>query len=244
MEDAMISQTTTMKSLSEPFKIIEIDSNSPMFDEVQILRRGAYGRDEAGNADLIDGYSHHFVATSNGLPIAAVRITRRIEGKLECEDHYPGWILDRFGSTICAASRMCVSSQFPGTHQVVRELIKAAWQHEIQSGIRLDLTKVRREMIPYYLRLGYLFVRKSCFLFDKWDIPCGLIAYPANERHEGQFSDLFCGLNMQCDLSAPEIRDRFTSCRKTAFADFDQFQRLCSPGFTHSSPKEDQNANS
>jgi hypothetical protein len=82
-------------------------------------------------------------------------------------------------------------------------------------GVRIDVSKARDKAIPFYLKMGYLFVRDSAFDFGLWQARCGLIAYPADSRHPGRFADVFAGLSDPCELRDGE---RFTASYRDVVA--------------------------
>ena len=130
-----------------------ISTDSTDFERVRALRRQAYGRDAARDVDVIDDYSSHVIARRGDRLVGAIRVTCRVDGSLESESAYPAWLLAEFGDVMCACSRLCVIPGMAGT-RVPYQLIRRAWQHVIVRGVRLDVSKVRRRAIPYYLRLG------------------------------------------------------------------------------------------
>jgi GNAT superfamily N-acetyltransferase len=201
------------------YRIERVAPNSTGFRAVLALRALSYGRPEAGLADAIDEYSLHFAAVSHEktlsaagaeLPLGALRVTCRKLGRLESEEFYPPWLLEEFGSRLGAASRMCVRPDHKGT-SLPEQLAKHGWRAALAEGVRLDVSKARIRAIPFYLRLGYVFVRKSIFTFNRWDTKCGLIALPANRHHPSRLAPLFAGVADPCDLTASPNSTKFSS---------------------------------
>lgn len=93
---------------SDDLIVERIDMEAASFYEVLRLRASAYEREEAGRVDAIDHHSFHFVARTNHHLVGALRVTCLMHGPLECQEHYPRWLIESFGDRICAASRMCV----------------------------------------------------------------------------------------------------------------------------------------
>jgi hypothetical protein len=206
-----------MSSVS--YDIAQIQPGSSQFQEILGLRRLAYQRPEAGMADEIDGHSLHFAARNSRGVIGAMRVTLRKDGPLESQEHYPAWILDQFGDSLCAASRMCVHPDFAGATSIPRDLKRFGWPIILPMGARIDVTKARLDAIPFYMRMGYFFVRSSVFRFRRWDAWCGLIAFPAHSRYRNRFSDLFTQIENPCDLDQLSTRQQFVQS-------FREFQSL------------------
>ena len=175
---------------------------------MRALRRQAYEGDAARDVDVIDDYSSHVIARRGDRLVGAIRVTCRVDGSLESESAYPAWLLAEFGDVMCACSRLCVIPGMAGT-RVPYQLIRRAWQHVIVRGVRLDVSKVRRRAIPDYLRLGGYFLRGSLFTFDRWQVECGLVAFPVHPAADSPFVELFDVPN-PCELAIAYHRDRFT----------------------------------
>jgi hypothetical protein len=193
--------------------IEQIDVRSHLFNNVLELRRDSYKNEQAGAHDAIDDYSLHFVARSEAEVIGALRVTCRKDGPLESEKFYPQWLLDEFGQRMCAASRMCVRSGLQGCSPIPHDLTMFAWSIVLPLGIRIDVSKARLKAVPFYMRMGYLFVRESIFDFGRWSARCGLIAFPATPNHSSKLSHLFSNIDNPCDLSMPATADRFVTTR-------------------------------
>ena len=193
------------------YHLLQIDVGSRLFDEVLELRAVAYGRDEAGVRDAVDDYSLHFVAQSDQGLLGALRVTCRKHGPLESETYYPRWLLDEFGDRLCAASRMCVRPDLAAGSTIPLDLTKLGCSSVLPLGIRMDVSKVRVKAIPFYLRMGYYFVRESVFDFERWDAQCALIALPANPNHPSKIADVFHGISDPCDLAASPNSVRYTT---------------------------------
>lgn len=117
---------------------------------------------------------------------------------------------------MCAASRMCVDPEFKAHSTIPLELTKFAWSVVIPLGVRIDVSKARLKAIPYYMKMGYFFVRDSIFKFERWDARCGLIAYPANPQHKSKLTEVFQGIGNPCELSESSSGNKFT----TSFREF------------------------
>ena len=187
--------------MSAPYKIQQIDVNNPLFNEVLELRREAYGQEEAGVRESIDEYSTHFVASLGTNVLGALRVTCRNDGPLESEEFYPQWLLDEFGDRMCAASRMCVRTRLQGSSAIPHELTVFGWSFVLSRGVRIDVSKVRLKAIPFYLRMGYYFVRDSVFDFERWNVRCGIICYPADPNNRSSISHVFAGIDNPCNLA-------------------------------------------
>jgi len=197
----------------EPKAILveQISVKSPEFKEVLRLRAIAYGREEAGQEEYVDGHSLHFIVRGDFGILGALRVTCRCHGALESESFYPEWLLDEFGNSICAASRMCVIPEIKASSSIPVELTKFAWSTVLPLGIRIDVSKARLKAVPYYLKMGYHFIRDSVFEFERWKTCCGLIAYPANPEYKTNLSKIFSGIEYPCDLGKSVNRNQFIS---------------------------------
>lgn len=199
------------------YSIEQIEITSPLFRDVLDLRAAAYRREKAGEADELDEYSLHFVACGDEGVVGALRVTCKKDGPLESDTHYPQWLFDEFSNQLCASSRMCVRPGHSG-RTIPFDLARVAWSEVLTRGVRLDVSKVRGDAAPFYLRMGYLFLRGSVFAFDAWQTTCGLIAYPANSLHRGRYADLFAGIDHPFDLE-PNLW-RFESNYRAVRAEF------------------------
>lgn len=197
-----------MTSLDPTLRLDVISTSSPHFAAIRSLRRDAYGRPEAETPEAIDEYSFHVIAVLDGAVVGSLRVTCRQAGPLEAEQFYPPWLLDEFGGRLVASSRLCVRRGV-GTRLPLL-LMRRAWQHAIEIGMRVDVSKVRRRAIPYYLRIGAYYLRDSCFLFERWNVECGLVAMPVNPSAPSPFVDLFSRVPDPCGLAVSEHSGRFT----------------------------------
>lgn len=132
--------------------------------------------------------------------LGGLRVTVRAHGPLECEKHYPSWLLHEFGDRMCAASRLCVHPDLAGKSPIPFELICRGWSGALQHGVRIDVSKVRLSTVPYYLKLGYYFIKDSVFEFDRWEARCGLVALPARPDSPSKLSGVFAGIDRPCNL--------------------------------------------
>lgn len=112
---------------------------------------------------------------------------------------------------MCAASRMCIAPEAKGRSSIPLELTKFGWSVILSLGVRIDVSKARLKAIPYYLKLGYFFVRDSDFTFERWKVRCALIAYPATPHHQTKLTDVFQGIENPCELSSSINRHKFTA---------------------------------
>lgn len=210
-----------MKSMKSPlYNVEQVRVGSREFDAILALRAIAYGRAEAGERDPIDEYSFHFAAIparsrrSSGLlsdlPLGSLRVTCRTHGALESEACYPRWLLDEFGDRLGSASRMCVRPDLKAVSAIPRDLAVNGWEAALLHGVRLDVSKARLKAIPFYLRMGYLFVRNSVFEFERWKTHCGLIALPANSEHVS-VAPVFASVADPVDLTSSRYASKFTS---------------------------------
>lgn len=181
------------------------------------MRSVSYGRGEAGVREDIDEHSLHFIARAGHSVVGALRVTCRRHGPLESEQCYPQWILDEFNEKLCASSRMCVAPEYKAITSIPLQLTKFAWSTVLPLGIRIDVSKARYKAIPFYMKkMGYFFVRDSYFTFQRWAVPCGLIACPANASCQSRLADIFQTIDEPCDLS------RLIGCGRfiTSYHDF------------------------
>lgn len=200
------------------FSIERLCAESPDFGEVLNLRKVAYGRAEAGEREDEDDYSLHFIARSADGIVGALRVTCRKDGPLESEIHYPRWLLEEFGNTLCAASRMCVRPDIAGRSSVPLELMSLGWKTVVPLGIRLGVSKVRLNAVPFYIRTGALLIRDTVFQFDKWDALCALVAQPVNAGVPSRFAALFEQVPDPCALVASPHWAMFTRSHQESLA--------------------------
>jgi hypothetical protein len=210
----MTSLTRKTDNCDELDTIEHISVESSEFQEVLELRCEAYGRDEAGKQEDIDHYSLHFIYKQGTVVSGALRVTCRQNGPLESEEVYPDWLLEEYGNSLCASSRMCVRRNATGTN-IPTKLTRFAWQTVLPLGVRLDVSKARLSAIPYYMRkLNYYYVLGSQFEFHRWRTRCALIAYPAHTGRGDAISDLFQGISHECDVTKRRYWHRFTDSLK------------------------------
>lgn len=195
----------------EDYTIEQIAVDSPFFCQVLELRALAYGREQAREQEAIDAYSRHFVARHDDTVLGALRATCHIDGPLESETHYPAWLLEEFGDQMVSASRMCVRPELSGKTTIPHDLTRFAWSVVLPLGIRIDVSKARLKAIPFYMKMGYCFIRDTVFNFERWNARCALIAHPANEKYPSRFANLFAGIGSPCDLSVSPKRESFTN---------------------------------
>ncbi len=194
--------------------IEQVTFGAPEFSQILTLRKLAYEKTEAGCCEKIDEYSLHFAAFEEDRVVGALRVTCLKDGPLESQENYPNWLLDEFGHKMCAASRMCVLPERQAFSQIPLALTEYGWGVVISKGVRIDVSKARLKAIPFYLKMGYWFIRDSFFSFGKWDALCGLIAYPVHPMHPGQVSHVFREVIDPMDLSLSLNRDKFIDSQR------------------------------
>lgn len=169
-------------------------------EDVRRQRRVAYGRDEAGDADVVDDYSLHIVALSaEDELVGSLRATCHRDGPLEAQEAYPSWLLADYGRALSACSRLCV---IPAHRRsgLALAMMTRTWAELLPRGIRVDVSKVRRTAIMYYIALGFYYVRDSLFRFSRWDVDCGLVASVAEPASGSPFAPVFAGVEDAVDL--------------------------------------------
>ncbi len=191
-----------------------VEYGSPEFEEVLQLRQECYETPRAGEAEALDAWSLHFTARLHGILLGSLRVTCRIHGAVESEEKYPAWLLDEFGDTLCASSRMCVQPGLQGKSNLPLQLKATAWRHVLPQGIRLDVSKARLKTVPFYMRLGYFFVAHKPFPFTGWQRElglreCVLLAFPADCQHPSPIQEVFTGTSDPCRLGETPWADRF-----------------------------------
>lgn len=196
------------------YEFQQITTTSTYFTQVLKLRELAYCRDSAGLPDEIDGHSLHFIAKSGEHVVAALRVTCRKHGPLESENHYPQWVFQEFGDQICAASRMCVMPNLQAITTLPLDITRFAWSIALKHGIRIDVTKARLKAIPFYLKMGYHFIKDSIFEFERWNARCALIAYPVNAKYRTKLADIFVDVHNPCELDRSPHAKSFISSYK------------------------------
>ncbi len=125
------------------------------FDDVRQIRADAYGLSPREAVDAQDEYSEIWLALVGGRPSGTLRITRASQGKLDCEEHFPASLLNRFRSQIASANRFCLDPALRQRSGVASALISAAWKLGLMQGVRLDVIDVNAQRTGYYTRLGY-----------------------------------------------------------------------------------------
>jgi hypothetical protein len=173
--------------------ICAVDSE---FERILALRREAYDREAAGERDAVDEYSHHFVARQRGEIVAALRVTCVKDGPLMSMDRYPAWVLEAFGDTLLAGSRLCIRPGLTIVPALPQVLLRFAWGRMLPLGMRVNVAVSRFDAVPYYLRQGFAFLRGSDFIYDKWNVPCGLIALTADPARPSPYADVFAGIQL------------------------------------------------
>ena len=184
------------------------------FETILSLRRQAYGRPEAGIKDSYDEYSYHLVARQHDEIVAAIRVTCVKDGPLMSMERYPAWILDAFGDSLLAGSRLCVSRRLSGSGKVPQMLLRYAWQQMLPLGMLANVAVARVEAIPFYMRQGFVFVRDSLFHYDRWSTLCGLIAVVADSRRPSPYADVFRSAELPPSFPNLEDPQRFISSFK------------------------------
>jgi hypothetical protein len=190
-----------MQANSASLELGILDGAGRAFDDILALRLLAYGRTEAGTPEPIDLRSYHVTArTRNSQLVATMRVTCRRDGPLESEAAYPAWILDGYARQLSACSRLCRHPDLAGASQLTLALMETAWREGLRRGVRVDVSKVRRRAIPYYVRMGSYFVKGSLFAFDKWQVECGLVAMGTASTRLTPFSSVFADVVDAIDI--------------------------------------------
>ncbi len=178
----------TEPEITEPKTIWETDDLSikvgsancaKFFGEVLALRT-QNGLTQPNNGDaLVDQYSEHFVAYKSEKPVAALSVTRASRGRLVAQEFFPVELLKRFNDQVCSAFGFCVCKSSRG-RSLANTLISEAWRFEISLGIRLDVIKVERRFVRFYLRLGYLVIPSFDFRHPILGIESTVLCLPVN----------------------------------------------------------------
>jgi predicted GNAT family N-acyltransferase len=177
----------------------------PLARQILRLRADAYGRAQAGQADELDVSSTHFVSVDDsGNVIAAIRMTKSSDCRLESQDVYPDDLFSLFGNQLGACSRFCIDQRYRNT-STGKRLLRYAWMESLDYGMRLDVSKARVDAIPFYLKIGYMFLPGTLHEFQNWRCQCGLIALPADKRRASWFQDLFEHVVLPTDYATCDI---------------------------------------
>ena len=225
IDGSIASSPIPESRVAESIEFAEMDSAAKDFAAVLRLRGLFYGRREATEFEPIDAYSLHFVARQREDIVAALRVTPKTRGPLESQQHYPEWLMTHFAHFLSASSRMCVHPELKSRSRLPMELSCFAWKAVIPLGIRIDVSKVRLDAIPFYLRMGYLYLKAPPFDFDRWALRCGLVACPVDPKHPTCFSSLFSGVKDPCELDRSGYREHFTG----SYQEFRRFVRAPRP---------------
>jgi hypothetical protein len=171
------------------FQLVRFDETA--FSTILELRHSVYENGELAHADSFDPYSEHYLAIIRGAPVAAMRVTRKVVGPIECEEYVPESLLRIKGSVICSACRFVALPSVQASTRVAEVLTEVVRMHQAKLGTRLDVINVHERAVKYYGRLGYVLVADSFFWHPKWNTPSHIMVLPVTPNREVKMRHVF-----------------------------------------------------
>ena len=204
-------------------------TNTDTYESVCRVRHSA-GRSHR-TSFCFDEYSHHYSLSIDHQAIAALTVTRLIDGAIDCQEHYPTNMLIRFRALIGSACKLCVDQQLSRSkslgRSVSRALVRAAIRHQLQLGMRLDIINLVPAMVPYYRRLGYRLIQRPDFVHPSLGTASKVMWLAADAATPSIHQDLFQKITNPLPSASVE------SVLRTEDG-YQQFERGVSLGMTYS----------
>jgi hypothetical protein len=189
------------------FRLLRFDD--PLFSQVLELRKSVYNVGELSQPDTFDPYSEHYVALIQQQPAAALRVTRKAIGPVECEAHFPESVMRAMGDVIGSASRFVALPSIQANTKVAKVLIEVAWMHQVTIGTRLDVMNVHERAVKYYGRLAYELVADSFFWHPKWKTPSHVMVLPVTPNRDSRMRHVFADVKDPLEIDELEKLVRF-----------------------------------
>jgi predicted GNAT family N-acyltransferase len=103
-----------------------------------------------------DKYAHHFYIQAGDRPVGSLRLNVMSEGEMECQESYGVDVLTRWfrPSEIGMLTRFLVASDYRG-RAAAQMLIRRAFQHFAEGGLRCALLDCLPHLIKYYEMIGF-----------------------------------------------------------------------------------------
>ena len=184
------------------FRLIRSDDLA--FALVLELRQAVYNAGELSQPDKFDPYSEHYLVLMQQRPVAAMRVTRKVVGPIECEEYFPEPLIRAKGSVICSASRFVALPSAQANTKVAEILTEVVRTHQAKLGTRLDVINVHERAIKYYGRLAYELVADSFFWHPKWNTPSHVMVLPVTPNRDVRMRHVFADVKDPLEIDELE----------------------------------------
>ncbi len=166
----------------------DFGTDNTLFESVLSVR-------EAGNqrAEIFsfDHYSNHYVLFDGAEAIGTLTVTRNRDGEVDCRQHYPDQIFQRFGDQILSGCKLRILPNRTTGMFALRLMFREGWRDQVASGVHLDVINVHRRLVPFYRRIGYLQIKGADFIHPTLGTDSVVMYLPADPCLRSFCRDIF-----------------------------------------------------
>lgn len=159
-----------------------------------------------------DSYSHHFLLVKKSHAVGVISVTAMRDGTIDCEDHYPKPLLDKYGKWLETAYAFHIlESGRPAFSSVIR-MVRAIWKDRLPQGSRLHLVNATGPLIGRYKAMGYTLIPNATFMHPRLSTLTVPMVLPADPNRRSVCQQLFT------DISSPlSLADVAQACTPTEY---------------------------
>ncbi|TWT98827.1 N-acyl amino acid synthase FeeM domain-containing protein [Neorhodopirellula pilleata] len=163
-------------------------SDDSSFEHIQQIRS------QRGGHQLyfdFDAYSFHYCLSVDRERIGTLTATMADEGQLDCQDYYPPKLIQEYADIIFSPCKFAIQRSRYSSMRLMRLMVRETWRDLLSQGCRLSLMNARREMVPFYRRMGFHIIAGSDFVHPTCGTDSQVMYMTADPQQRSYFADLF-----------------------------------------------------
>lgn len=172
-----------------------LGTQDPLFDLVQEIRRDGASRSRYE----FDDYSHHYLVQWQGEPLGTLTVQAAEDGRLDCEDHYPAVLLDRYRGQLISTCKLRIRRGPSAPIQALRTLVRGAWNDQLTYGKRISIVNADVRMRAFYRRIGFAYLQGFDFVHPELQTQSNVLLMAVDAGQRSYCQDLFCDVVDQQD---------------------------------------------
>ncbi len=140
---------------------------------------------------VFDSYSEHYLIRHHERPVGALTATRLVKGELDCAEFYPKhWMLDH-GHELFSIYKFRMLRSEGSPLRAVRAMGRAMWTHQLSLGSRLLVINSAKELLPFYMRMGFRLIDGSRFVHPTLGTDSFVLAQASDPNWKSFYQDVF-----------------------------------------------------
>lgn len=138
-----------------------------------------------------DSYSEHYLIRHRDRPIGAMTATRLVAGDLDCAEFYPKHLMLDHGHELFSTCKFRMLRCEGSPLRAVRVIGGAMWEHQLSLGSRLLVINSAKDLLPFYLRMGFRIVEGSRFIHPTLGTDSLVLVQAPDPNWRSFYQDIF-----------------------------------------------------